>query len=248
MGGTLPVAMYSENLAASVYNEHDSLFEGEDADKKRQREALRALYAAGTVAGSHAEFARNIGNDAYANVKEMKGAIARYESSKAKVSPYPPNNDFASSLQTVAKLILGGLSTRVYYVSLGGFDTHSNQPDTHGNLLGTLADGLAAFYADLGLQGRARDVTTITFSEFGRRVQENGGAGTDHGAASALFVMGGAVKGGVYGDYPKLDDLDDGDLRFHTDFRRVYATLLDRWMDSPSRPILGNTFEPMAFL
>ena len=125
---------------------------------------------------------------------------------------------------------------------MGGFDTHANQPRQHANLLTELAEGLSTFYSDLAAQGRANDVVTMTFSEFGRRVKENGSAGTDHGAASVLFLAGGAVKGGVYGDYPSLSDLDDGDLRMHTDFRSVYATLLDKWLATPSQPVLDGSF------
>ena len=107
---------------------------------------------------------------------------------------------------------------------------------------------MAAFYQDLSQQGRAQDVTMMTFSEFGRRSKENGSSGTDHGAASVMFIAGGGVKGGLHGDYPSLSDLDDGDLRFHTDFRSVYATLLDKWLGAPSQPILGGQFSHLEFV
>jgi uncharacterized protein (DUF1501 family) len=109
---------------------------------------------------------------------------------------------------------------------------------------------VAGFFAELGRTGHARRVVLLTFSEFGRRVQENGSRGTDHGAASCLFVAGPAVRGGVIGAHPSLrpDDLDDGDLRHHTDFRRVYATLLDGWLACPSRQVLGERFESLPLL
>ena len=91
-------------------------------------------------------------------------------------------------------------------------------------------------------------MTVMTFSEFGRRVHENGSAGTDHGAASVMFVLGGAVKGGVYGDYPSLEDLDDGDLKYHTDYRSVYSTLLEKWLKTPSQGVLGGTFQTLDFV
>ena len=188
-------------------------------------ETLKALYSTGTVAGGNAEFVRNVGSEAYSSTLEMKQAFKDYDVKSGNAAAYPQNNGFASGLQTIAKLITGGLGTRVYYLSMGGFDTHANQPRQHADLLGQLADGMAAFYQDLSQQGRAQDVTVMTFSEFGRRSRENGSSGTDHGAASVMFVAGGGVKGGLHGDYPSLSDLDDGDLRFHTDFRSVYATL-----------------------
>ena len=129
-----------------------------------------------------------------------------------------------------------------------GFDTHANQPDTHARLMDTLATALAAFLQDLNLQGRDQDVVVMTYSEFGRRAKENGSSGTDHGAASVLFALGGMVKGGVYGEHPSLEDLDDGDLHFHTDFRSVYATLLERWLGSSSELALGGKFQPLAFI
>ena len=100
----------------------------------------------------------------------------------------------------------------------------------------------------LKMQGRANDVITMTFSEFGRRVHENGSAGTDHGAASVMFLAGGGLKGGLYGDYPSLSDLDSGDLRFHTDFRSIYATLLEKWLVTPSQPVLGGSFAHLGFV
>jgi uncharacterized protein (DUF1501 family) len=97
-------------------------------------------------------------------------------------------------------------------------------------------------------KGLGKKVVVMCFSEFGRRVNQNNSAGTDHGAAAPMFVIGGGIKGGIFGSYPSLTDLDDGDLRYSTDFRRVYATLLDRWLNADSSKILKNTFEPVTFL
>ena len=179
---------------------------------------------------------------------ELKRAFKDYDVKAANAAHYPTSG-LASGLQDLSpKLITGGVGTRVYYLSLGGFDTHANQPRQHANLLGELADGLTAFYSDLEMQGQSNDVITMTFSEFGRRVHENGSAGTDHGAASVMFLAGGGLKGGVYGDYPSLSDLDSGDLRFHTDFRSIYATLLDKWLVTPSQPVLGGNFTHLGFV
>jgi uncharacterized protein (DUF1501 family) len=146
-------------------------------------------------------------------------------------------------LQLIAGLIARSFGTRIFYVSLDGFDTHADQGLTHGNLLGDLAGSVAAFFAALKAGGHDKRVRLLTFSEFGRRVQENGSKGTDHGAASCLFVAGPSVQGGVVGKHPSLADLDADDLKFHTDFRRVYATLLDGWLGCDSKAVLGAKWD-----
>jgi len=249
LGSALPLTLFSDTVPASVIGGGtDFGFRSDAPDHKQQTEALRALYAQGTVAGSNAEFVRNVGSEAYSSSLELKRAFSDYDIKAASAAKYPANSGLASGLQTVSKLITGGVGTRVYYLSMGGFDTHANQPRGHANLLGELAAGISAFYDDLEHQGRADDVVTMTFSEFGRRVKENGSAGTDHGAASVMFLAGGGIKGGVYGDYPSLSDLDDGDLKMHTDFRSVYATLLDKWLATPSTPVLGGSFPHLGFV
>lgn len=166
--------------------------------------------------------------------------------SKSPVS-YPSNN-LASSLNLVARLIGGGLPTRVYYVAQGGYDTHSNQEGTHDRLMGELDSALAAFTADLKAQGNFNRVVLMTFSEFGRRVAENGSGGTDHGAAAPLFVAGGAVKAGLYGKMPSLTELYNGDVVHNVDFRSVYATVLKDWLKVPVEPILHRPFPTLGFV
>jgi uncharacterized protein (DUF1501 family) len=183
---------------------------------------------------------------AYTNTAAIREAFHRYDLKANKAAKYPEYNQLAESLQSVSKLIVGGLPTRVYYVAIGGFDTHANQPGQHGNLLGRVADAIAAFHRDLELQGRGNDVILMTFSEFGRRANENASAGTDHGTASVMFVAGNSVKGGVHGDYPSLTGLQNGDMKFTTDFRRVYSNLLDSWLGSSSQKILGGKFDPLG--
>jgi uncharacterized protein (DUF1501 family) len=136
----------------------------------------------------------------------------------------------------------------VYYVSLGGFDTHQNQKGRHENLMTQLAQGVSAFWADLKAQKNDDRVMMMTFSEFGRRVEQNASGGTDHGAAAPMFVIGGGIKAGVFGQHPSLTDLDQGDLKYNTDFRSVYATILQQWMDTPSKPILGQQFKVMPMI
>jgi uncharacterized protein (DUF1501 family) len=146
-------------------------------------------------------------------------------------------------LQLIAGLIAKGFGTRIFYVNLDGFDTHYAQSVAHHNLLAELADSVAGFFQALKATGHDRRVRLMTFSEFGRRVYENGSRGTDHGAASYLFVAGPSVKGGVVGKHPSLANLDAGDLRFHTDFRGVYATLLDGWLGCDSKAVLGAKWD-----
>jgi uncharacterized protein (DUF1501 family) len=167
-----------------------------------------------------------------------------------------PNNGFALALRTVAGAIVQGIGSRVYWVETGGYDTHAGQGGGGGgdyaNLMGTLGDGLWAFYSDVRNQGLARDTTVIVFSEFGRRISENGSAGTDHGAAGLMMVLGGSVRGGLFGTaaslspgHPTLEN-NSGDVRHETDFRCVYARVLDEWLGVNSVPILGGDFRSGA--
>jgi uncharacterized protein (DUF1501 family) len=155
---------------------------------------------------------------------------------------YGPNS-LPMQMQLVANLILNGFGTRIFYVSLNGFDTHANQSEAHRKLLAQLADGISNMFNLLKNGGHDKRVLVMTYSEFGRRVQENGSKGTDHGAASCLFVAGPALKGGIVGAHPSLKELDSGDLKYALDFRRVYATLLDGWLHCDSKAVLGGKFE-----
>ena len=157
--------------------------------------------------------------------------------------PYPGSwlgNQFA----LISRLIAGGLRTRIYYLSQGGYDTHTGQAGAHERLLREMGDAVAAFLADLKAQGNLGRVTLMTFSEFGRRVKENASGGTDHGAAAPLFLAGGGVQAGLLGEMPSLAprDLEDGDVKFGVDFRSVYATVLEKHLGVKSDPILGRAF------
>ena len=166
-----------------------------------------------------------------------------------------PNNGLAQALRTVAGSIVRGTGTRVYWVQTGGYDTHSAQgaqgAGAYANLMGTFGDAVGAFYNDLRNQGLLNDTLILQFSEFGRRIAENGSTGTDHGAAGVMMAMGGAVRGGLYGTAANLDPVgsnptlenNGGDVRFETDFRSVYATVLDNWLGADSRGILGGDFK-----
>jgi uncharacterized protein (DUF1501 family) len=170
-------------------------------------------------------------------------------------APAYPNTGFAQALQAVAGAMTKSIGTRVFYVTTGGFDTHSaqNVNVTNGayyNLMGTMNDGLLAFYNDLKAQGLLDDTLVLSFSEFGRRISENGSGGTDHGSASVMMAMGGRVKGGLYGTAPNLNtdpknptlENSNGDVKYETDFRSVYAQVLDNWLGTDSTKLLGGNF------
>jgi len=142
------------------------------------------------------------------------------------------------------------LPTRIFYVSQGGYDTHSNQANTHERLLKELGDSVKAFMDDIKAQGNLERVTLMTFSEFGRRLKENASGGTDHGAASVMFVAGSRISAGLLGKFPSLapGDLFNGDPKFTTDFRSVYAAVLEQWLKTPSAPVLGRKFEPLPLV
>jgi len=167
-------------------------------------------------------------------------------SSKNEV-PYP-KNQLGASLGLVARLIAGGLPTRVYYASQGGYDTHAGQANTHKRLLNDFGTALSSFCDDLKRKGIFDRVLVMTFSEFGRRVTENANGGTDHGTAAPLFICGGGVKAGLYGKRPVLDKLDAGDLIYSIDFRSVYSTILRDWMKAPAAEILGRDYPRLNFV
>lgn len=175
--------------------------------------------------------------------QELPKLIAGY-----KTNASYPATPIGRSLALAAQIIGSNVGTKVLYVQHGSFDTHVNQKQTQDRLLGELSNALAAFYDDLGAHGTDKNVLTMTFSEFGRRVGENASRGTDHGEASPLFLIGGGVKGGVYGTHPDLNALNMGNLAFTTDFRSVYATVLEKWLGRPSAPILSGSFQTLSAL
>jgi uncharacterized protein (DUF1501 family) len=220
--------------------------EGGSASDHQLRQSLARKLADGAksdTSSSDLNFIRQTLGTAMDSAQRLKEVAASYQPAV----PYP-QTQLASSLKTVAQLIAGELGTRIFFVSLGGFDTHSRQAGAHNALLAELSGAVSAFFKDLGVHKLADRVLLATYSEFGRRLKENGSLGTDHGAASNMFVVSGATKAGVCGEHPSLTDLDDGDLKHHTDFRSVYATLLDRWLGIPSEPVLGGKFAPVEFL
>lgn len=206
--------------------------------------SVQSLGGAGAmVGGDTMDYLRRTALDAQVSSDKILEITRKVRSSASY-----PGSQLANSLNLVARLIAGGMSTRVYYVSQGGYDTHSNQSNSHDRLMGDLDAALGAFVADLKAQGNFNRVMVMTFSEFGRRVAENNSGGTDHGAAAPMFVLGGGVKPGIYGKQPSLTELTDGDLFYNVDFRSVYATVLDNWMKAPSEKVLHRKFQTMSFV
>jgi uncharacterized protein (DUF1501 family) len=159
-----------------------------------------------------------------------------------------PATPLGRSLALAAQIVGSKIGTRVIYIQHGSFDTHVSQQATQNRLLGEFSDAMSAFYDDLGAHGNDGSVLTMTFSEFGRRLEENANRGTDHGEASPLFLVGGGVKGGLYGTYPDLASSTSGNLPFTTDFRSVYATVLERFLNRPSEKILSGSYPTLTAL
>lgn len=193
--------------------------------------------------GDTLDFLRHTAMNALEGSRQVRAAAER-----GKVQERLQQRRSLNHLDTVAGLIRGGLETRIYYVSTSGFDTHANQESLHANLMTGVGESLARFQAQLEADGTADRVTTLVFSEFGRRVKENASGGTDHGTAAPMFLIGNHVRPGLHGQAPSLTDLDNGDLKFTTDFRRVYATLLKDWFETDPARILNADFERLPLL
>jgi len=160
-----------------------------------------------------------------------------------------PAGQFGKDLKTMAELICSGCETKVYYISLGSFDTHVGQPERQAKLFQELSDGLRAFTADLKQQHRLEDTLVMTFSEFGRRAAENANRGTDHGVANTMFLIGGSLKKpGIYNEGPVAADLLEQDVQFSIDFRQIYATILQRWLSADATKILGRDFNALELI
>jgi uncharacterized protein (DUF1501 family) len=227
----------SPNVGAEAINERNT--------------AIRLAAAAGPNRPNLA-FVNTSAMEAFATLDRV-ASVVNYQSSVTY-----PNNGFGSALKTVAASIVRGIGTRVYWVQTGGFDTHSGQGNAGGggyaNLMGTVGDGILAFYNDLQNQGLLGNTLMMQFSEFGRRISENGSQGTDHGAGGMMMAIGGAVRGGIYGTAANLNPTPDnttlenagGDVTYQTDFRSVYASVLDGWMGASSTAILGGDFRAGA--
>jgi uncharacterized protein (DUF1501 family) len=238
--GTTPAMEGEKDTTQESYRKLNMM--DEEESHANSGASVGGISGAAMMAGSPLDFIERTALDAQVSSDQIR-AIA----SKVENKAVYPASQLGTSLKLVAKLIGGGLPTRVYYVSQGGYDTHTNQAGTQERLLKELGDSVKAFTDDLKAQGNLGRVLVMTFSEFGRRVSENASGGTDHGAASSMFVIGNKVKAGLLGEYPGLApaDLFQGDLQFKVDFRRVYASVLEQWLKTKSEPVLGRKFQPL---
>ena len=209
----------------------------EDTVKLMNEVACTACQEYGALVGAMMQ----AGLDAMAASDTIAQAASNYQTS----AKYP-QDDFGNRMKLAAQIASSNLNPKIIYVELGGFDTHSNQAGQQANLLQTLSDGVASFYQDMSDKGRANDTLVMTFSEFGRRVQENGNRGTDHGTAEPLFAVGGKVSSNLYGATPSLTDLDQGDIKYGIDFREFYASVLDDWLGVDSSAILGQKYDKVS--
>jgi uncharacterized protein (DUF1501 family) len=243
LGDTLPAALVSAHVDVPAIGALGAFSYNTGRDLASKQSAGAIYDGAKPGASPYLSMIAETARDAYHGGDVLRAKIAGYTTAVTY-----PTDGFSQQLKLAAQLIGSNTGTRIVFVSLGSFDTHAGQRAQQDRLLGYLGNGLKAFYADLEAHGNATRVLAMTFSEFGRRVTQNASNGTDHGTAMPLFVVGGAVKGGVYGDHPSLTDLDAGDLKFHTDFRSVYATVLASWLGRDPAEVLGGTYASLPIV
>ena len=207
------------------------------ADKKEQRDIIESAAQAKQTNSPLLDYVQRTAANTYASSRRLQEIGKNYEPK----SPYP-NTPLATQLKLAAQLIDADLGARVFYVSIGSFDTHGSQAPTHANLWTQVSGAMTAFYKDMKARGHDERLLMMTFSEFGRRAKENGSRGTDHGSAAPMLLVGGKVKAGMVGKHPSLTELEMGNLKHHTDFRQVYAGILDNWLGVSSKDVLGGEF------
>lgn len=213
------------------------------ADRRRQRELLEGASRPAGEQPSLLDFVQRTAVQTYASSQRLAEIGRNYQPRV----PYPASA-LGNHLKLAAQLIDAGLGARLFYVTHDGFDTHAGQLPVHANLLRDVSDSITAFYRDMAARGQGQRVLIVTFSEFGRRGHENGSRGTDHGSGAPMLLVGGRVRSGIVGAHPALTNLQQGNLPHHTDFRQVYATILDQWLGVPSRQVLGQEFAPVDVL
>ena len=204
---------------------------------------LRDIQGMDASEGTAIRTIQKANNTAFDAMKLLKTQLDGF-----KVKQEYANDRFGQGFRQISQLVATSPQTRVVYFSAGGFDTHSKQEESHANLMGGFSDAVHKFQREMEALGKAGKVTVLVFSEFGRRSYENGSGGTDHGKAGPMFMIGSNVKGGLYGDKPDLQALDQGDLKWKIDFREVYAAALDDWLGADSKTVLGDTFKPIKVI
>ncbi len=239
--GKTPRALVGKEHPGLSFSNPDSYRYTGDRGQEARKKVFRKLNMEGKGGfSSNADFIKMTAGNANASSDMIRKMAKEY---KPKVEY--PNSTLGRNLKTIAALIASGLSTRIYHTQLGGFDTHSGQRLAHDRLMLQLDEAITAFYKDLKAQNQDKRVLTMTMSEFGRRVKENGSRGTDHGAASALFMFGPGVKPGIHGKHPSLTDLQGGgggSLKHTTDYRSVYASVIDKWIGGNGEAALGAKY------
>ena len=245
--GRMPRALYTEDVSVPLVKSIDDYqLRGDPRDAHHQAartEALVRMYASSPGATRFGALLDNTLQSAQRSSQAIQRAHKQYvpavEYGKSRLS---------QGLRLIAEAIDAELGLRVGHVRIGGFDTHAEQLAEHGHLLAETADAVKTFYRDLQAHGRDQDVVIMTWSEFGRRATGNASGGTDHGSAAPMFLAGTPIAGGLYGERPSLYDLDENNLKFTTDFRQVYASVLEEWLGAPSEIVLGGQFERLQLL
>jgi uncharacterized protein (DUF1501 family) len=245
-GRGLPRALAAPGVRATSVDNLDTygLLSGIEAEAQRQQdlEVFKRMYTPAVGAGLVADYLRQTGQGVLDGAERLKVAVQRYQSDVQYA-----DNAIARSLRDVARVHTAGLGTRVFYTQHGGYDHHAQELPSHNRLLGEVTTALTAFTQDLRAHDAADNVAILVFTEFGRRIKDNG-SGTDHGSGGGAFVLGAGVRGGLYAEYPSLaqaDWLNGEDLRHTVDFRSVYSTMLEQWMGIEARPIVGGAYEQL---
>ena len=242
IGTSQSLAVRSARHSPLVFDD-PARFRREGADDEKR--VLADLSRPRMTANATLEFLASTAQNATASSDFVRQASAGYQTPV----DYGVGGGLGGNLQRVTSLIAAGMPTRLYYVTYAGnsFDTHVQQTDLHSRLLMYTADAVRGFMEDLKRIGRADEVAVMIFTEFGRRVEENGSLGTDHGTATPMFIIGKGVRGGFYGRHPSLTDLDEGNMKMTTDFRRVYATMIKEWLGyDDTRAVLKGSFDPLG--
>jgi uncharacterized protein (DUF1501 family) len=245
VGQRQSLAVQSNLHAPIVFSDPDRFVRAGDP---AQEIVYKQILSHGTASSNKTlSFLRDISKAADSSSAKVREAVANYK------TPVPYGSESVAStlstdLKKVSALINSGFPTRIYYVTMGGFDTHAGQAGAQQTLLMYVADALEGFLTDMKRIGRSQDVAMMMFTEFGRRVQENQSGGTDHGTATPMYILGENMKAGLYGKYPLLNDLDDnGDLKMTVDFRRVYSTMIQEWMGfDDAKVVLKGDFKPLG--
>ena len=246
-GRGLPRAMYAKDVPVASVGNLDTYGLMPDikdeAARKVALEAFSQIYG-GSGKDTISQFISQVGMDALKGADILRTAPAKYSSSIEYA-----DSPIAGNMKNIAQVMFADVGTRIYYTQHGSYDTHSNELNAHAKLWNDVSAAVADFMDDLKEHDRDKDTLVLMFSEFGRRINDNG-AGTDHGSGGVAFVIGGDVEGGLYGEFPSLREEDqlEGDMHFNNDFRITYSTILDRWLGVDPVPITNGSFEQFEFV